>query len=55
MLMGLIVACRNQSEVGISLRHIKAAMDIIAKAGFEEITVFENQEPRFVTIAGGIL
>lgn len=35
--------------------HIKDAMDIIAKAGFKEITVFENREPRFITIAGGIL
>lgn len=35
--------------------YTKEAIEIIAKAGFEEITVFENREPRSITIAGGIL
>lgn len=33
--------------------YTKEAIVIIAKAGFEKITVFQNREPRFVTIAKG--
>ena len=32
--------------------HIKEAVEIIKKAGFEEITLFKNREPRFVKITG---
>ena len=31
--------------------HIKDAIDIIAKAGFTEITLFKNREPNFVKIS----
>ena len=30
--------------------YIKEALDIIAKAGFQEITVFQNREAHFVSI-----
>jgi len=32
--------------------YIKDAVEIIANAGFEEITLFKNREPRFIKITG---
>ncbi|MBQ8847188.1 MAG: histidinol phosphate phosphatase, partial [Lachnospiraceae bacterium] len=32
--------------------HIKEAVEIIKNAGFEEITLFKNREPRFIKITG---
>ena len=33
-------------------KDIKDAVEIIANAGFEEITLFKNKEPRFIKITG---